>query len=71
MITIGSVKPTGPMPVQPTTSAPVPWPPCTRVPQIHSRWRGQSTAACHTRSGSASTVTWAAIWSAVGMPPDY
>ena len=37
-----SLKPTGPIPVQPTTVAPSPWPPRTWVAQIHSCWRDQS-----------------------------
>ena len=71
VITIRSVKPIGLMPVRPVTSAPVPWPPLTRVAQIHSRWRGQSTAVRQTSPGSAATATWAAIRSDVGMPPGY
>ena len=39
--------------------------------RVHSRWRGQSMATCHTRSGSASTVTRAAIRIGVGMAPGY
>jgi hypothetical protein len=71
VITMWSVKPTGPMPVHPVTPAPMPWPPLTRVPHIHSRWRGQSTAVRQVSAGAASTVTWAAIRSGVGMPPGY
>src|SRR5215831_6710499 len=71
VITIRSVNPMGPTPVHPVTSAPGPRPPLTRVAQIHSRWRGQSVAVRQISSGSASTVTSAAIRRGVGMAPGY
>ncbi len=67
MITMVSAKPTGPMPVRATTSAPVPVPPRTCVPQIHSRCRDQSIATCHTRSGVAPTSTLDVISSCADM----
>ena len=62
-----SVKPTGPMPVLATTSAPVPVPPRTWVAQIDSRCRDQSMATCHTRSGPAGISTLDVISSGADM----
>src|SRR6185312_2695647 len=61
VMTIVSVKPTGPRPVQPVTLAPRPCPPRTRVAQTHSCCRDQSVAVRHTRSASAGTRTRATI----------
>jgi uncharacterized membrane protein YqhA len=63
VITIVSVKPTGPRPVRPVTVAPTLWPPCTAVAQTHSCCRDQSVATSHTRSGLARTRTCATIFS--------
>ena len=67
VISIVSVKPSGPMPVRPVTPAPRPWPPLVRVAQIHSCCLDQSKARSQTRSGPASTVTPAVIVRLVGI----
>ena len=69
--TMVSVKPTSPTAVRPVAVTLTPCPPCTRVAQIHSRCRGQSTSASQTCCALARTRTWAATSSGLLIRQGY